>query len=155
MSRAMFSIYNLFCLFVTFVTTANAAFSFTTSGSTYFIDTGATPSLTFQLNTTSGDILTQNFNGINYQSTTQKTQVNTGLTVFGGATTCDIGYQGTSNRRCPVILTNHHHVAYLIYRVYQSLLYIWRWQHHPVLCICIGHRCYVSCDLQSSRAIYR
>lgn len=151
MSRAMFSIYNLFCLFVTFVTTANAAFSFTTSGTIYSIDTGATPSLTFTINSTSGNILTQVFDGVNYQSTTQKTQVNGGLTAFGGLTACTIEYEGTSNREPLSFLTDISCIAHLLHRIYQNRLHHCWWYYHSVLCFCLWHCCFVWCNLQINR----
>ncbi len=55
------------------------AFGVTSSGGYYIVDTGANPSFVFMVNQFSGDIVSLNFNGTEYQATDKKSQIASGL----------------------------------------------------------------------------
>lgn len=75
----------------------DAAFSATLNGSIITMDAGASPSnLVITINSTSSDMLSQVYGGVNYQATTQKSQINSG----GFAVSCTIEQFNVSKFTC-------------------------------------------------------
>ena len=105
---------------------ASGAFGVTSSGGVYTVDTGG--GLVFNVNQSSGDITSLNFNGTEYQATDKNSQIASGLGSSGTVVTTPVVY-GTNYIKIAIATTSANPVVsnlvhYLMVRNGDPIIYM-------------------------------